>query len=42
MLLTFDVCVQVGGYGSGQGKVNVTQMMNHDGEVNRARHCPQV
>jgi histone-binding protein RBBP4 len=32
---------QVGGYGSGQGKVNIIQQMNHDGEVNRARHMPQ-
>lgn len=32
---------EVGGYGSGQGKVNIIQQMNHDGEVNRARHMPQ-
>jgi hypothetical protein len=25
-----------------QGKVAVIQQMNHDGEVNRARHMPQV
>ncbi len=32
---------EVGGFGSTHGKVVVTQMINHDGEVNRARHMPQ-
>lgn len=32
---------EVGGYGAGQGRVNVIQQMNHDGEVNRARYMPQ-
>ena len=29
-----------GSYGTNAGKVNVTQLINHDGEVNRARYCP--
>lgn len=32
---------EVGGFGSAHGKVHVTQMINHDGEVNRARYQPQ-
>jgi histone-binding protein RBBP4 len=32
---------EVGGYGAGAGKVQVTHLINHDGEVNRARYCPQ-
>lgn len=28
---------EVGGFGSAGGKVQVTQQINHDGEVNRAR-----
>eukprot|EP00199_Chlamydomonas_sp_CCMP681_P002199 CAMPEP_0119104578 /NCGR_PEP_ID=MMETSP1180-20130426/2764_1 /TAXON_ID=3052 ORGANISM="Chlamydomonas cf sp, Strain CCMP681" /NCGR_SAMPLE_ID=MMETSP1180 /ASSEMBLY_ACC=CAM_ASM_000741 /LENGTH=416 /DNA_ID=CAMNT_0007089385 /DNA_START=52 /DNA_END=1302 /DNA_ORIENTATION=- len=31
----------VGGFGSAQGKVHITQMINHEGEVNRARVMPQ-
>ena len=30
----------MGGFGSAAGKVQVTQLINHDGEVNRARYCP--
>ena len=26
---------EVGGYGAGAGKVQVTHLINHDGEVNR-------
>ena len=29
-----------GSYGQNAGKVHVVQLMNHDGEVNRARYCP--
>lgn len=32
---------EVGGFGSAHGKVHITQMINHDGEVNRARYMPQ-
>mmetsp|Transcript_21017 Transcript_21017/g.29086 ORF Transcript_21017/g.29086 Transcript_21017/m.29086 type:complete len:421 (+) Transcript_21017:226-1488(+) len=32
---------EAGGFGAGAGKVQVIQQMNHDGEVNRARHMPQ-
>ena len=32
---------EVGGFGAGAGKVQVTHLINHDGEVNRARYCPQ-
>lgn len=31
---------EVGGF-SGAGKIEVKVKINHDGEVNRARHCPQ-
>ncbi|KAJ9529641.1 hypothetical protein QJQ45_014414 [Haematococcus lacustris] len=36
-----DERAEVGGFGSAHGKVNVTQTINHDGEVNRARVMPQ-
>lgn len=29
------------GYASSAGKIQVTQQINHEGEVNRARYCPQ-
>ncbi|GIL46834.1 hypothetical protein Vafri_3710 [Volvox africanus] len=32
---------EVGGFGGAHGKVHVIQQINHDGEVNRARHMPQ-
>ncbi|KAK9805231.1 hypothetical protein WJX72_007327 [[Myrmecia] bisecta] len=32
---------EVGGFGAPAGKVQVIQQINHDGEVNRARHMPQ-
>ena len=28
---------EVGGFGAGVGKIQVIQLINHDGEVNRAR-----
>jgi hypothetical protein len=31
----------MGGFGAAAGKVQVIQQINHDGEVNRARHMPQ-
>jgi histone-binding protein RBBP4 len=37
----YDESGEVGGYGAGAGKVQVTHLINHDGEVNRARYCPQ-
>jgi len=36
----YDESGEVGGYGAGAGKVQVTHLINHDGEVNRARYCP--
>jgi hypothetical protein len=32
----------VGGFGTSAGRINIVQQINHDGEVNRARYCPQV
>lgn len=32
---------EVGGYGGGSAKVFVSQQINHNGEVNRARYMPQ-
>uniref|UniRef100_A0A0D6QYT2 Histone-binding protein RBBP4-like N-terminal domain-containing protein n=1 Tax=Araucaria cunninghamii TaxID=56994 RepID=A0A0D6QYT2_ARACU len=32
---------EFGGFGSANGKVQVIQQINHDGEVNRARYMPQ-
>lgn len=32
---------EVGGFGGNPGKVNTLSMINHDGEVNRARYMPQ-
>lgn len=32
---------EVGGFGSSQGRIQIQQQINHDGEVNRARACPQ-
>lgn len=32
---------EVGGFGGTSGRINIVQQMNHDGEVNRARYCPQ-
>ncbi|ORY48532.1 WD40 repeat-like protein [Rhizoclosmatium globosum] len=31
---------EAGGYGGAECKINVTQRINHDGEVNRARYMP--
>lgn len=42
--VTDDVCsyfLEVGGFGGTECKINVTQRINHDGEVNRARYMPQ-
>ncbi|EFN54865.1 hypothetical protein CHLNCDRAFT_134941 [Chlorella variabilis] len=33
---------EVGGFGSSAGRISIVQQINHDGEVNRARHCPQA
>ena len=33
---------EVGGFGTSAGRINIVQQINHDGEVNRARYCPQV
>ena len=38
----YDESGEVGGYGAGAGKVQVTHLINHDGEVNRARYMPQI
>jgi histone-binding protein RBBP4 len=32
---------EIGGFGCANGKVQVIQQINHDGEVNRARYMPQ-
>ena len=37
----YDERGEVGGFGAAAGKVQVIQLINHDGEVNRARYCPQ-
>ena len=37
----FDERGEVGGFGAAAGKVQVIQLITHDGEVNRARYCPQ-
>lgn len=33
--------VEIGAYGSNTARVKIIQKINHDGEVNRARYCPQ-
>ena len=33
--------MQAGGFGGVTSKVEVTQKINHEGEVNRARYMPQ-
>lgn len=35
------VSAELGGFGGVSGKFDVTVKINHDGEVNRARYCPQ-
>lgn len=35
-----DSSAETGGFGAGAGKVQATQLINHEGEVNRARFCP--
>mmetsp|Transcript_7591 Transcript_7591/g.19319 ORF Transcript_7591/g.19319 Transcript_7591/m.19319 type:complete len:424 (-) Transcript_7591:119-1390(-) len=37
----YDERGEVGGFGAAAGKVQVIQLINHDGEVNRARYMPQ-
>ena len=32
----------MGGFGHAQGRISIVQQINHEGEVNRARYCPQV
>lgn len=32
---------EVGGFGSSNGRIQIVQQINHEGEVNRARACPQ-
>jgi len=32
---------EAGGYGQNRAKVEIAQRINHEGEVNRARYCPQ-
>ncbi|KAB1225056.1 WD-40 repeat-containing protein MSI1 [Morella rubra] len=32
---------EIGGFGGANGKVQIIQQINHDGEVNRARYMPQ-
>eukprot|EP00252_Welwitschia_mirabilis_P020121 TRINITY_DN4858_c0_g1_i1.p1 TRINITY_DN4858_c0_g1~~TRINITY_DN4858_c0_g1_i1.p1 ORF type:complete len:422 (-),score=96.52 TRINITY_DN4858_c0_g1_i1:169-1434(-) len=36
-----DERAEIGGFGSANGKVQIVQQINHDGEVNRARYMPQ-
>lgn len=31
---------EVGGFGSSNGRIQIVQQINHEGEVNRARYCP--
>lgn len=39
-ILTY-VFLEVGGFGGTECKISVTQRINHEGEVNRARYMPQ-
>ena len=32
---------EIGSYSSASPRIQITQRINHDGEVNRARYCPQ-
>ncbi|KDN52865.1 putative chromatin assembly factor 1 subunit C [Tilletiaria anomala UBC 951] len=32
---------EIGSYGGTQARVKIIQRINHDGEINRARYCPQ-
>lgn len=32
---------EVGGFGASNGRITIKQQINHEGEVNRARACPQ-
>lgn len=32
---------EVGGFGASNGRIQIVQQINHEGEVNRARACPQ-
>ena len=32
---------EIGSYSSASARIQVTQRINHEGEVNRARYCPQ-
>lgn len=32
---------EVGGFGASTGRISIVQQINHAGEVNRARYCPQ-
>jgi len=34
-------CDVYGGFGGAAGKIEITQKIPHNGEANRARHCPQ-
>ena len=36
-----NVFLEVGGFGGTECKISVTQRINHEGEVNRARYMPQ-
>jgi len=38
-----DLCAtaEAGGYGHNKAKIEITQRINHEGEVNRARYMPQ-
>ena len=35
------VCAEIGSYGGASARIQILQKINHDGEVNRARYCPQ-
>ncbi|KAJ3205217.1 retinoblastoma binding protein, partial [Entophlyctis luteolus] len=40
LVMNYFIQTEAGGYGGAECKINVTQRINHDGEVNRARYMP--
>lgn len=41
VLITCPTTTEIGAYGSNTARVKIIQKINHDGEINRARYCPQ-
>lgn len=38
---TVSLVAEIGSYGGAAARIKIVQKINHDGEVNRARYCPQ-